>query len=137
VESILKEPDLILENDQEIEKVAKILYTEKDKNIAIIETQKNKTKNYSQEIFNLLKQTDENLKFMDTTQNIKYDDSIKKYEEAKTSKNRIIRLTSKKDSNFLLFKNTLDKNVVIIKRKSTYKNEILTLNKKDIIIYIK
>lgn len=137
VESILKEPDLILENDQEIEKIAKILYTEKDKNIAIIETQKNKTKNYSQEIFNLLKQTDENLKFMDTTQNIKYDDSIKKYEEAKTSKNRIIRLTSKKDSNFLLFKNTLDKNVVIIKRKSTYKNEILTLNKKDIIIYIK
>jgi uncharacterized protein involved in exopolysaccharide biosynthesis len=137
VESILKEPDLILENDQEIEKIAKIMYTEKDKNIAIIETQKNKIKNYSKEIFNLLKQTDENLKHVDTTQNIKYEDSIKKYEEAKQTKNKIIRFNSKKDSNFLLFKNIIDKNVVIIKRKSTNKKELFTLNKTDFVIYIK
>jgi uncharacterized protein involved in exopolysaccharide biosynthesis len=137
VESILKEPDLILENDQEIEKIAKIMYTEKDKNIAIIETQKNKIKNYSKEIFNLLKQTDENLKHADTTQNIKYEDSIKKYEEAKQTKNKIIRFNSKKDSNFLLFKNIIDKNVVIIKRKSTNKKELFTLNKTDFVIYIK
>lgn len=137
IEKLLKEPDLILENDDEIDKIAKLIYNEKTKNISIIETQKNKTNNYAKKIYSLLINSNENLKFIDTTSNINFEDSIKKYEEVKNKKDNIIRFVSKKESNYLLYKNILNKNIIIIKRKSTDKKELNTLNNEDIIVFIK
>jgi hypothetical protein len=138
-ETLFKIPETTIKSEKDLEKIVNIIYETQNKKIGIIETQNN-LNNHSKKVHSIIKTIDPEIEFTDTTENKPYAEKIKQFEEDKQKEKFIVRFNSIESSEYLLYKNLIQKNIVLIKEKDTEIETIEKINKtikNPIYVYIK
>jgi hypothetical protein len=138
-ETLFKIPETTIKSEKDLEKIVNIIYETQNKKIGIIETQNN-LNNHSKKVHSIIKTIDPEIEFTDTTENKPYAEKIKQFEEDKQKEKFIVRFDSIESSEYLLYKNLIQKNIVLIKEKDTEIETIEKINKtikNPIYVYIK
>jgi uncharacterized protein involved in exopolysaccharide biosynthesis len=138
-ETLFKIPETTIKSEKDLEKIVNIIYETDNKKIGIIETQKN-LNNHSKKVHSIIKTIDSEIDFTDTTENKPYAEKIKQFEQDKQKEKFMVRFDSIESSEYLLYKNLIQKNIVLIKEKDTEIETIEKINKtikNPIYIYIK
>jgi uncharacterized protein involved in exopolysaccharide biosynthesis len=138
-ETLFKIPETTLKSEKDLEKIVNIIYETQNKKIGIIETQNN-LNNHSKKVHSIIKTIDPEIDFTDTTENKPYAEKIKQFEQDKQKEKFMVRFDSIESSEYLLYKNLIQKNIVLIKEKDTEIETIEKINKtikNPIYIYIK
>jgi len=138
-ETLFKIPETTIKSEKDLEKIVNIIYETQNKKIGIIETQNN-LNNHSKKVHSIIKTIDPEIDFTDTTENKPYAEKIKQFEEDKQKEKFIVRFNSIESSEYLLYKNLIQKNIVLIKEKDTEIETIEKINKtikNPIYVYIK
>jgi uncharacterized protein YecT (DUF1311 family) len=138
-ETLFKIPETTIKSEKDLEKIVNIIYETQNKKIGIIETQNN-LNNHSKKVHSIIKTIDPEIDFTDTTQNKTYAEKIKQFEQDKQKEKFIAKFDSIESSEYLLYKNLIQKNIALIKEKDTEIETIEKINKtikNPIYIYIK
>jgi uncharacterized protein involved in exopolysaccharide biosynthesis len=138
-ETLFKIPETTLKSEKDLEKIVNIIYETQNKKIGIIETQNN-LNNHSKKVHSIIKTIDPEIDFTDTTENKPYAEKIKQFEQDKQKEKFMVRFDSIESSEYLLYKNLIQKNIVLIKEKDTEIETIEKINKtikNPIYVYIK